>query len=130
MAPADAAPAPASTAAAKKRPAPLRPVDSIAWPRALDSAIGAEAQPAAAGVVGSEDRLWHLALVAAPGRPLLRAPAPAKKQAGSVARPKSRGECERRCGGVGRCDAGHADGCGGALCAADATNATDDAEVV
>ncbi|SFL97773.1 hypothetical protein [Rugamonas rubra] len=115
-APPEAGPAPAP--ALKKRAAAPRGA-AIAWPAPRDCAIGAEARQLPAVLLGLDDRAAHLALAGTPGRPQLRAPAPGPRQAGSRARPRSRGECEQRCGGVGRCDASLADSCGGALCGRD-----------
>jgi hypothetical protein len=64
----------------------------------------------------SESRTEYLAMVAAPGSTTLAPPQLGKTNGLRALRPKSRIECERRCGSDGFCDPSDERGCGGKLC--------------
>lgn len=94
---------------------------------AMDAASGAEREivglpdrgttaATSAVIPGIGDRMHHLAMVAAPGTPSLRPLALARKGGLAKLRPKSRTECEQRCGCDGFCDPSDALGCGGIFC--------------
>ncbi|RJF96898.1 hypothetical protein D3870_21220 [Noviherbaspirillum cavernae] len=63
-----------------------------------------------------ESRVEYLAMVAAPGSTTLAPPQLGKTTGLRALRPKSRVECERRCGSDGFCDPSDAHGCGGEYC--------------
>lgn len=71
-------------------------------------------------IIGSGDRMHHLALV--PGHPAPAPPWPgpaSRRDAGALVLPPgpgSRAECRRRCGKAGLCDPSSALGCGGEYC--------------
>ena len=91
-------------------------------PDAPEPRIGLEA-PADERIIGSGDRMHHLALVAASAPPPPPRPAPlrGRVRGGSDSLvlppgPMSRAECRRRCGKGGFCDPSAALGCGGEYC--------------
>lgn len=67
-------------------------------------------------IPGINDRAHHLAMVAHAGTPLLRPPKLTTRKTVNALKPKSRAECERRCGSRGICDASNELGCGGIYC--------------
>jgi hypothetical protein len=87
-------------------PPPPRPDDDL-----LCDPEACAAEP----IIGSGDRMHHLALVAGHGTVQLR---PAARRGGTLPplRPTSRAACERRCGRAGQCDPASPHGCGGEFC--------------
>jgi hypothetical protein len=65
---------------------------------------------------GIGDRVPYLAMVAGATTPLLRLPEMAKKSQVKAPKPKSRAQCQRRCGRNGFCDPSSELGCGGVYC--------------
>ncbi|MFC7518725.1 hypothetical protein ACFQUU_27310 [Herbaspirillum sp. GCM10030257] len=64
----------------------------------------------------AESRVEYLAMVAVPGGTTLASPQLGKTTGLRALRPKSRVECERRCGSDGFCDPSDERGCGGEFC--------------
>lgn len=76
-----------------------------------------DALPEIAGnIAGRGDRLHYLAMAAASGTALLRAPKMDVPGALPAVKPQSRADCERRCGSDGFCDPSSTLGCGGEYC--------------
>jgi hypothetical protein len=65
---------------------------------------------------GGDDRLRYLAMVAATSVPPLRQLQAPREPAVTAPAPRTRAECERRCGSDGFCDPSSASGCGGEYC--------------
>jgi hypothetical protein len=68
------------------------------------------------GIAGVDDRVPHMAMVAGAATPLLRPPKLTTSSAVQKLRPKSRAECQRRCGCNGFCNPSSPLGCGGVYC--------------
>ena len=80
--------------------------------------IGLEA-PADERIIGSGDRMHHLALVAGSAPPPHPRALRVRREGDSLVLPpgpNSRAECRRRCGKAGFCDPSAALGCGGEYC--------------
>jgi hypothetical protein len=75
-----------------------------------------EARAAEHLVPGIGDRVPYLAMVAGAASPLLRSPELAKMNQVKAPKPKSRAQCQRRCGRNGFCDPSSELGCGGVYC--------------
>jgi hypothetical protein len=89
---------------------------------APDSEIGhstaaGNAVPVHVVIIGVDDRGTEAGMVAASGTsPPLRPPAMQRGSGTPALRPKSRADCERRCGPDGFCDPSSELGCGGIFC--------------
>ncbi|WP_211474757.1 hypothetical protein [Collimonas humicola] len=64
----------------------------------------------------SAERMYYLAMVAAAGESLLRAPKMRAQNSVPALPPRSQADCQRRCGSDGFCDPSSALGCGGEHC--------------
>ncbi|EJN02940.1 hypothetical protein [Herbaspirillum sp. YR522] len=73
-------------------------------------------EPASERIVGSGDRMHHLALVAGHAVAQARRRPLPRDSLVLPAGPKSRAECRRRCGKAGFCDPSSDLGCGGQYC--------------
>jgi hypothetical protein len=80
-----------------------------AWPEQ-------ELQSGSPAIPGVDDRVPWMALTVGAAMPTLRAPQPAAQKAIGPLKPKSRAECQRRCGFDGFCDPSSEVGCGGIHC--------------
>lgn len=77
---------------------------------------GEEVPPERSPTAGIGDRVPYLAMVAGAATPTLRPPKMARTSSVKPLRPKSRADCQRRCGSDGFCDPSSELGCGGVHC--------------
>lgn len=80
------------------------------------SEAGPEPRPANPAIPGIDDRIPYMALTTGAANPALRPPKMAPPPLVNPLKPKSRAECQRRCGSDGFCDPSSELGCGGMHC--------------